>query len=274
MNNYQNYAGFGIAGNFALHLEQAGELEDFKDLEVADENGPKGMFPFYLEANSTQLGVYPLSDKYINLPSYEANVQAEPEVGLICEVEYENEKVVKITPKYAAPYNDCSIRREGAKKISHKKNWGENSKGLGSKLIELDSFSKGGVLDTYRIASFMIRDGKVIPYGEDTEVVGYSYFHEKLTSWMINQFQTQVDVGPLEPISEYLKEANCPKEFIISIGATRYTEFGEKNFLKAGDDVVIVLYNGALYRPERIEQKVFENSLDVNGISALIQRVQ
>jgi len=48
MQNYKNFLGLGIAGNFALHLAQAGELEDFKDIITADEAAPKGMFPFYL----------------------------------------------------------------------------------------------------------------------------------------------------------------------------------------------------------------------------------
>jgi hypothetical protein len=273
MAHYSDFLGFGIAGNFALHLEQAGEIEDFKDLKVEDENGPKGMFPFYIKGKSGQLGVYPLSSSLINLPSFEANVQAEPEVGLLCTIEYSDGKVTKITPKYAAPYNDCSIRKEGAKKISEKKNWGENSKGFGAKLIEIDSFEEGGILDRYRIASFLIRDGVVTPYGEDTPIVGYSYFHNKLLEWMKNQLNTQMDIGPLEPISEYLKEDSYPSDAIISIGATRYTSFGESTFLKSGDDVVVVLYDGSLYRPERVEQKVFEDSLDVNGISYLIQRV-
>ena len=43
MELYKNFVGFGIAGNFALHLEQAGELEDFKEVITEDPNGPKGM---------------------------------------------------------------------------------------------------------------------------------------------------------------------------------------------------------------------------------------
>ena len=39
--------GFGIAGNFALHLEQAGEADDFALVKTDDEYAPKGIFPFY-----------------------------------------------------------------------------------------------------------------------------------------------------------------------------------------------------------------------------------
>jgi len=271
--NYKNYLGLGIAGNFALHLKQAGELEDFKDIVTEDENGPKGMFPFYLPGFDSQLGVYPLSSDTINLPSQPQNVQAEPEVGLICDITYADGVITAITPTHFGAYNDCSIRKEGAKKISEKKNWGEASKGLSEKLITIDTFATGGIMDKYRISSFLRRDGNVFRYGEDVELSGYSYFYEKLTSWMTNQLNIQNDFGPLEPISEYLKTCNYPEKAVISIGATRYTEYGETTFLQSGDEVIVVLYDNDLYCKNPILSKVVSNSLDEDGICALVQKV-
>ena len=46
--NWSNIAGFGIAGNFTGHLEQAGEASDFKALDIKDPIAPKGIFPFYI----------------------------------------------------------------------------------------------------------------------------------------------------------------------------------------------------------------------------------
>jgi len=51
----------------------------------------------------------------------------------------------------------------------------------------------------------------------------------------------------LEPIGSYLKDAGYPTQAIISIGATRYTHFGETNFLKEGDEVIVVVYNNDKY---------------------------
>ena len=48
-------------------------------------------------------------------------------------------------------HNDCSIRREGAKKISEKKNWGACSKGTAARGLALDHFRPGGTLDRYRL---------------------------------------------------------------------------------------------------------------------------
>src|SRR5512142_1448305 len=121
MDSYKNFVGLGVAGNFALHLEQAGESADFKDVLTEDPNGPTGMFPFYIPGREGQLGVYPLSCDTIILPKEACNVQPEPEVALICDLAYDTEgNVSTIVPKFFGAYNDCSLRIEGASKISHK----------------------------------------------------------------------------------------------------------------------------------------------------------
>lgn len=246
MKKYENYLGLGIAGNFALHLAQAGELEEFKDIMTEDEAAPKGIFPFYLPKHvnlKDNLNIFPLSNDTIQRPKENLNIQAEPEVALVCKLEYENNKLIKITPTHFGAYNDCSIRVAGANKISDKKNWGKNSKGIAKTLLKIDKFENGGVMDNFNICSFLRRDKKLNAYGEKVELNGYSYFYEKLTSWMINKINTQENVGPLEPIHEYIKICNYPKNMIISIGATRYTSYGEKTFLKSSDEIIIVLYD-------------------------------
>ena len=274
MANYKEYVGFGVAGNFALHLEQAGESADFKDVITDDPNGPKGMFPFYIPNRPDFLGIYPLSCDMIILPTNPCNVQIEPEVALICDLTYDIlGNVTQIIPKFFGAYNDCSLRIEGASKISHKKNWGECSKGLSDTLIPIDNFVRGGVMDSYRIASFLRRDGMLMRYGEDVELTGYSYFYDKLIEWMSNQMNTQKDMGPLEPISDYLKEANFPKQAIISIGATRYTHFGETNFLQEGDEITVVVYDNNLYCMNPILMMANSGKLEAEGVSALVQKV-
>ncbi|MDP2079003.1 MAG: DUF5718 family protein [Sulfuricurvum sp.] len=274
MELYKNYVGFGIAGNFALHLEQAGEVEDFKDIVTDDPNGPKGIFPFYIPNREGYLGVYPLSCDTIILPKEKYNVQIEPEVALFCELTYDSQgNVTQITPKQFGAYNDCSLRKEGAPKISLKKNWGPSSKGIAPVLFPIDRFEDGGIMDSYRIASFLKRDGMTMRYGEDVELKGYSYFYEKLTQWMINQINVQKDIGPLEPIGIYLKNSELPTQAIISIGATRYTHFGETTFLKEGDEIVVVVYDNNLYCGNPILMMVNRGELNVPGVSALVQKV-
>lgn len=89
--NFTKTIGLGVAGNFAHHLEQAGELKDFENVVTKEENAPKGIFPFYLPNFETFLGVYPISHEKLELPSYEANAQVEPEVAILFDIIY-NEK--------------------------------------------------------------------------------------------------------------------------------------------------------------------------------------
>ncbi|MFT5661076.1 MAG: hypothetical protein ACI9TV_001722 [Sulfurimonas sp.] len=276
MPKYKKFLGLGIAGNFALHLAQAGELEEFKDIITQDEAAPKGIFPFYLPRPTSAkkaLSTYPLSCEYIRLPNKDVNIQAEPEVGLVCNLEYTAGKLSKITPTYFGAYNDCSIRVAGANKISDKKNWGEDSKGFSNTLIEIDKFEEGGVMDNYSIASFLRRDGEVHAYGEDVALSGYSYFYEKLTDWILNQLVTQEDFGPLEAIEEYIIECENPEQAIISIGATRYTEFGERTFLKEKDEVIIIVYNRDEISHDEVIQSVENSSYEHSIMSVLSQKV-
>ena len=95
--------GFGIAGNFALHLEQAGEADDFALVKTDDEYAPKGIFPFYVNGHDSFLGGYCIDNNILHLPKdTNLNVQMEPEIALRCLLEYENNKVLNIKPiKYS-----------------------------------------------------------------------------------------------------------------------------------------------------------------------------
>lgn len=277
MPKYKDFLGLGIAGNFALHLDQAGEAEDFKDIITADEAAPKGMFPFYLpsEVQSAKdiLSTYPLSSDTIKLPLKDVNVQAEPELALICKLEYKDNKLSNIIPSHFGAYNDCSIRVKGASKISDKKNWGLDSKGISQNLIEIDKFEDGGIMDNYSICSFLRRNDEIHAYGEDVELNGYSYFYEKLKTWMINQINTQNDFGPLENLSDYIKKCNYPKKAIISIGATRYTNYGQSTFLKSNDEVIIVVYNRVKTKLEDVIDSIKSNSYNKANMSVLAQKI-
>ncbi|MBN2824515.1 MAG: hypothetical protein JXQ76_04255 [Campylobacterales bacterium] len=241
----KNVIGLGVAGNFAHHLEQAGELEDFKDVVTLEPNAPKGIFPFYLPSSESFLGVYSIGSERLTLPHYESNAQVEPEIALFCDVIYdENQKVVDLIVQKFTTFNDCTIRRDDATKISQKKSWGENSKGIATFWIEVDKFEKGGVMDSYRLCSFLKRDGVLHPYGVDAPLLGYSYFYSKLKNWLIDKMNNQSDFGPLEDIAQHLKDCNYPSQALISIGATAYAHFGEHNYLQSGDEIFVITYDG------------------------------
>lgn len=267
---------FGVAGNFTGHLEQAGEAVDFANVVTKEENAPKAMFPTYIPGNSAEvpefLHTFPFECGKIIFPSNEQKLQIEPECAIICCLEWNGENVVSVKPVAFGASNDCSIRKEGAKKISLKKNWGKASKGLSENLIAIDRFTEGGILDSYRIASFLVRDGNANVYGEDSPVKGYSYIYGKLIEWCLEKFNGQKNEGPAEDIHTYLIECGRPENAMISIGATRYTDYGEHNFLADGDEAVVVVYPDN-YSAEEIKKMVERNEFNDDMISVLRQRI-
>ncbi|MBW2423109.1 MAG: hypothetical protein JRG86_02610 [Deltaproteobacteria bacterium] len=276
--SWEHAIGLGVAGNFTGHLEQAGEASDFEGLEIRDAHAPKGVFPFYVPlAAGTRsehfLHRYPVSSERIRLGSHDERHQIEPEVALLCDLEYEAERVVRVTPRAAMAHNDCSIRREGAKKISEKKNWGPESKGTAREAISIDRFEPGGVLDEYRIACFLLREGTLHDYGVDSPVSGYSYIYAQLLDWLVEKLNQQVDAGPLENIAEWLAIADRPAQALISIGATRYTEYGETHFLEPGDTAIVALYDARRFEPAAIRRLARGDEPAPAGLSLLRQQV-
>ena len=271
----KKFIGFGVAGNFAHHLEQAGEASDFLDVEVDEHHAPKGIFPFYVPNCKSYLGIYPLSSKYIHHPrTDDGNLHMESEVALICEIEYENDKVIDITPNFFTAYNDCSIRKENAKKISEKKNWGIETKGISSQIIAIDKFEKGGSMDSFHIASFLKRDGIIHPYGEDSPVQTYNYFYGQLKEWIIEKLNNQKDNGPLEDLNMHLKNSSYPQGMVISIGATSYTDFGESTFLEIGDEISVYVYDSKQYSFDEIfDNAKTDMKKELKGCSLLHQNI-
>jgi hypothetical protein len=275
---------FGVAGNFTGHLEQAGEAVDFKNVVTVEQNAPKAVFPTFLP-KQTQIAsdkclvpefltVFPFDSEKILFPKGEEKLQIEPECAIICNAKWEGNKLVELKPYCFGASNDCSIRKQGAKKISEKKNWGQSSKGLSKNLILLDNFSEESLINKYCIASFLIRGSEVYVYGENSPVRTYSYFYKKLIDWLLEKFNGQKNEGPAEDIHSYLLEAGCPEHIMVSVGATRYTDWGEHNFLQGGDKAVVVVYPEDKYSFEEIKTMTEQGSLDKEGISALVQTVQ
>jgi hypothetical protein len=267
-----SWAGFGIAGNFAGHLEQAGEARDFAALKATGA-GPKGMFPFYLPLGQENfLSVDPLSSHTLNLPAG-AEIQPEPEMALRCKLEWTDGRA-RVIAISACSFDDASIRREGAPVISVKKNWGPGSKGISEQTIAIDTLSAGGVLDNFRLASFLYRDGQWTEFGEDSSVKGYTLFHDDLLPWIEDRLNGQKPEGPLEDLPALLAQANLPQEAIITIGATRYNSFGETLRVQANDRVAVILY-----RPDTVQTSGLVGILQDpsqaprDGISLLIRDV-
>jgi len=264
--------GLGVAGNFTGHLEQAGEAGDFVHVKAA-QDAPKGVFPFYLPGGGAHfLHHFPLDSQRIQLADESERVQPEPELGLLCSLAYDAGGVSRIAPLAFGAYNDCSIRRPGARKISEKKNWGAATKGLSGTLLPIDRFASGGVLDRFRIGCWLERAGDLHEYGVDSPLNGYSYFHDQLLDWLVDRLRQQRDDGPLEDISALIEQSGRPARALISVGATRYTAFGESTFLEPGDVAHVVLYDAGLHAVDVLKRGLLTGALQGPGLSVLSQR--
>lgn len=273
--------GLGIVGNFANHLEQAGEAADFAHITTQDSLQPKGIFSFYVPNARDLLGRYCFNNERIILPNdRDLCVQAEAELALECELIYDDSHAIaQITPQFFMAFNDASVRNDkNATKLSQKKNFSTASKGYGEPKIPIASggFTQGGICESYSIASFITSGNDTEPYGEPSPLNSYSYFYEKLLQWIAHTLNTQQEIATLENLPQILKQANYPTKAIISVGATRYTTRNEKRMLKRGDVVNVIVFNHHKYDIATITKIATDSTLQsdlVGEISVLKQKV-
>jgi hypothetical protein len=243
----RTWFGFGVAGNFAGHLEQAGEAADFVNV-TSEGAAPTGIFPWYAPGYDGFLGEFPLSHDRILLPESDEplNLQIEPEVGLACRVTWRGDTVVSLQPFALGAFNDCSIRRPGAPKISHKKNWGTASKGVAARFFDVGDLTPDGPTSTLRLECHLrTADGQEHAYGVDSPLLGYSYYGEVLLDWITERLASQKGSAdtPLEDVGALMVASGHPENLLIGIGATRYTELGESTFLHPGDEAIVRVYD-------------------------------
>jgi hypothetical protein len=271
--------GLGVAGNFAGHLEQAGEAADFVGVGPAGVEAPKGIFPWWVPGDDTFLGAFPLGHDRLAMPRLDggANLQIEPEVGVLFDVGYAADgAVVRLAPRALGAFDDCSIRRPNARKISEKKNWGADSKGVAASLFAVDDLAPDGPTATFRLASFLRRDGVAHPYGVDSPLPGYSYYGAQLQDWIVDRLNHQHGApdSPLEDVGALLARAGRPATVLVGIGATRYTPYGETTFLAVGDEAIVVVYDGAAHTPDAVAQAATDGTLaELADASVLRQTV-
>jgi hypothetical protein len=97
----------------------------------------------------------------------------------------------------------------------------------------------------------------------------------QLLDWLVQKLNGQPDEGPLENMARWLEIAGRPAQALISIGATRYTDYGETHFLEPGDVSIVVLYDARKLSAAEIRGIARgEASAPAEGISLLRQSVR
>ena len=158
-------------------------------------------------------------------------------------------------------------------KISHKKNWGAASKGVARAAFAITDLSADGPTASFRLACFLRRGGETSRLRRRQPAARLLVLRRhQLLDWIVDRLDHQQggEGTPLEPVGAYLRDVRHPAHVLIGIGATRYTEVGETTFLEAGDEAIVVVYDGVQHTPERVEDAVRRRFED--GLAASVLR--
>jgi hypothetical protein len=250
--------GLGIAGNVAGHMSQAGEAGAESKTAIK----PAALFTFYMppdpftvcdhQADRKRLERFPVTYAVLDFPKLPgaSKIQVEPELALYVDIIYSQDrtKVERLIPHRICAFNDCSIRSlDGADKLSMKKNWGFGSKGMSIRSFEIDSFAPGSFVDHLVLISYVKRDEQIQQYSVRAPARSYLLFYEPLLDWVVDTINTQTDCDKWEEIFPSLVRSYYPTSAWIALGAGEYTDWGQKNYLKPGDEAVIAVYDERLF---------------------------
>jgi hypothetical protein len=172
---------------------------------------------------------------------------------------WDGDTVVTLQPFALGAFNDCSIRRPNALKISHKKNWGPASKGVARQFFDVGDLTPDGPTSTLRLLCHLrTADGQEHEYGVDSPLLGYSYYGEVLLDWITERLANQKGSAdtPLEDVGALMVASGRPSKVLIGIGATRYTELGESTYLQPGDEAIVRVYDTASAAYSELRQTV------------------
>lgn len=240
---------FGIAGNSPGYLAQTGEIQAFCQ-EVAEQNGPKALFPIYVAEHDSFLGKQPFSIDSLHLPQEsDAVVQMEPELAVKYRVKYQVDgSVLSLKPYALTVINDATYRNRDIAKLAEKKNWGECTKGISNHEIMIDSLEPGSDVDQFRLCGFYKRDGRWLQCSEDVAVSQYIVFYQALTDWVLDRINQQQNEGVLHNALELVHVSKLPDSITVAIGAPSYTELGATHQLSVGDEIAVCLYQQGAFQ--------------------------
>lgn len=250
----------GIAGNFAGHLAQAGEADISSKNTMPASDKPSGIFPIYFPKMQNYLGIYPVSNTQILADfSHPIALQLEAETCILFEVCYQDRQVSQLNPKAFSVFNDCSLRKIKTDKLSEKKNWGTCSTGLGEQWRTINDFSAQGDFAQLHLTAYLRRHDKIMPYGIDTPIQNYQCFNQSLIDWIIDALNFQPDEGAFPELHYSFIDMHQPDQMIISLGATRYTDFGQTGFLQPEDEIGLFIYDSHLTTASKVKDFFAQN---------------
>ena len=81
-----------------------------------------------------------------------------------------------------------------------------------------------------------------------------------LLDWIVERLANQKGSPdtPLEDVGAMMAASGHPDHVLIGIGATRYTSYGERTYLKPGDEGIVKVYDTAGEGVSELRQLVWE----------------
>ncbi len=242
----------GIIGNFSGHLNAAEK--------VAESDMPNGIFVINCEEEQTLT-----SGAQLNYPLSGEMVDIEPEFVLRCKVTYEEGKVSSLMATQMSIGNDMTIRQlEGSDKISQRKSWGCQSKGINQHWWSVSRLSPINYDENIKLISYIERDGQLHLATPEVSCTELKVFYCYLMAWMVERINTQHDEGMYQAILPQIANLGYPQELVLYTGAPNYTQWGEDNFVQKGDVIHIAAYNAVEFSQHAIEDMFANNQLKNN----------
>lgn len=224
----------GIIGNYKGHLSGAEN--------VAEHDVPNGIFVINRDHVETVT-----TGSTIKYPQQGGDVDIEPEFVIRCKIGYQQGKVSSLSPQEMTIGNDFTIRTlANSDKISQRKAWGEKSKGINHRWWPMEEYIAANYGDNISLISYIERDGLFQRATPPVTCSDTKLFCEHLIAWVIDAINHQQREGMYEQILPELIAQGYPDELILYTGAPIYTEWGEENFLQAGDKVHIAAFYNEL----------------------------
>lgn len=226
-----------------------------------------GLGPLYVPGAADFLGSYPFCADQWRLPDNAPELRLEAALALFAELEYgAGGQVEAVNVRMAGPMLGGTVGEAGMK-WSVRRIWGGHSRALPERLLILDGFAPGGVLDRVRLCAWVAPAG-----GDHWQAVAapvrvaqaQKLFDQPTLDWLVFTLNSQADGGAFERLSTRLAQAGEPAHALIALGGLL-----EIPALRTGDRVGLAAWDENLLSAIEVAQWLASGTEEIpEGLSA------
>ncbi len=186
---------------------------------------PLGLCPLFAPESRDFLGAYPLAPD-LRLPAGADEIQAEANLAVLCELEYDAAgRVEAVVARMAGAFVGAVTGATGMS-WSVRRQWGAGSCAVASDMVLLPDWSA--------LADLALSCETSAGKAQASVAEAYPWLIERGQAWLVFAMNDQADGGAFERISTRLGQADRPAHALIALGA-----FAPPVALKAGDEVTV-----------------------------------